>query len=91
MAGMTSLLEETSKKSVQLEQIMQIMPMLSETASELREISHGMRVAELREQGMDIHFLRLREYLLTIHVHHNRAEDDRDTRLACSCLHFAET
>ncbi len=58
MAGMTSLLEETTKQTVQLEQIIQIIPMLSETANEVREISHSMRLAEQRDQGMSLCFVR---------------------------------
>ena len=57
MAGMTSLLEETVKQSIQLEQMIQIMSMLSETAGEVREISYSVRLAEQREQGIDLHFL----------------------------------
>lgn len=51
MTGMSVSLEESAKKAFQLEQLISLLPMLSETASEVREISHGMRIAEMREQG----------------------------------------
>jgi hypothetical protein len=51
MGGLTVSTEESAKKSIQLEQVIQSIPMLQETATEVREISHGIRTAELREQG----------------------------------------
>jgi len=51
MGGLTTSAEESAKKSIQLEQVLQLIPLLQESAMEVREISHGMRTAELREQG----------------------------------------
>ena len=51
MGSLTVSAEESARKSVQLEQVIQSIPLLQETATEVREISHGMRIAELREQG----------------------------------------
>jgi hypothetical protein len=52
MGGLTTSAEESAKKSIQLERILQLIPLLQESATEVREISHGIRTAELREQGM---------------------------------------
>jgi hypothetical protein len=51
MGGLTISAEESAKKSIQLEQVIQLLPLLQESATEVREISHGLRTAELREQG----------------------------------------
>ena len=51
MGGLTTSAEESAKKSIQLERILQLIPLLQESATEVREISHGIRTAELREQG----------------------------------------
>jgi hypothetical protein len=53
MGGLTVSVEESAKKSIQLEQVLQSIPLLQETATEVREISHGIRIAEVREQGMN--------------------------------------
>lgn len=52
MGGLTVSAEESAKKSIQLEQVIQLIPLLQESAMEVREISHSIRTAELREQGM---------------------------------------
>jgi hypothetical protein len=51
MGGLTTSAEESAKKSMQLDQVLQLIPLLQESAMEVREISHGVRIAELREQG----------------------------------------
>jgi hypothetical protein len=51
MGGLTASVEESAKRSIQLEQLIHSMPILQDTVSEVREISHGIRTAELREQG----------------------------------------
>jgi hypothetical protein len=51
MGGLTVSAEESAKKSIQLEQVIQLLPLLQESATEVREISHSIRTAELREQG----------------------------------------
>lgn len=51
MGGLAVSVEESAKKSFQLEQLIHSIPILQCTASEVREISHGIRIAELREQG----------------------------------------
>ena len=52
MGGLTTSAEESAKKSIQLERILQLIPLLQESVTEVREISLGIRTAELREQGM---------------------------------------
>ncbi|EXJ88377.1 hypothetical protein A1O1_05307 [Capronia coronata CBS 617.96] len=42
--------EEVSKRAVQLEQIIALVPMLTRTATEVTEIAQATRLAELREQ-----------------------------------------
>ena len=51
MGSLTVTAEESAKKSAQLEQVIQSIPLFQETAAEVQEISHSMRIAELREQG----------------------------------------
>jgi hypothetical protein len=58
MGGLTVSAEESAKKSIQLEQVIQLIPLLQESAMEVREISHGIRTAELREQGMGWDWMR---------------------------------
>lgn len=42
--------EESSKRAVQLEQIIALVPMLAKTGVEIKEMSHAIHLAELREQ-----------------------------------------
>jgi hypothetical protein len=43
MGGLTVSAEESAKKSIQLEQVIQLLPLLQESATEVREISHSIR------------------------------------------------
>ena len=42
--------EESSKRALQIEQIIALVPLLAQTAMDVSEISHAARLAELREQ-----------------------------------------
>jgi len=54
MGGLGTTVEESAKKSQQLEKVIQTLPVLLETALEVQNISHSVRLAELREQGMGV-------------------------------------